>query len=221
VLPLGDNLVRDSVFIAAQNVGIYARGANDTLVENVSVFDTVVDAGIAGDQDLSEGAPCSANPKGCSITGRNVLSVGNTGKGMRVDTGVMTTWSLEDSDLYDNAGGNFPTSETPGDGSGNIRRSKSVAPTGMGTGTGKCMLWVPDGSNMKHAGAGGADVGANVLRRYRDGALTSERLWDATTGAFPCGATVAGVNDDPARTCIGVHRRLNVNTNGCAFPTGY
>ena len=35
------------------------------------------------------------------------------------------------------------------------------------------------------------------------------------------GATVAGVNDNPARTCIGVHQRLNVNTNGCAFPAGY
>ena len=93
--------------------------------------------------------------------------------------------------------------------------------TGMGTGTGKCMLWVPDGSNMKGAGAGGADIGANVLRRYRNGTLTSERLWDAATGRFPCGATVAGVNDNPARTCIGVHARLNVNTNGCAFPDGY
>jgi hypothetical protein len=74
---------------------------------------------------------------------------------------------------------------------------------------------------MKGAGAGGADIGANVLRRYRDGVLTSERLWDATTGAFPCGTTVAGVNDDPARTCIGVHERLHVNANGCAFPAGY
>jgi len=220
VLPLGDNVVRDSVFINAQNVGVYARGANDTLVENVSVFGTVVDAGIAGDQDLSEGAPCSANPKGCSIAARNVLSVGNTGKGMRVDTTVMTAWSLQDSNLYDNAGGNFPTSESPGDDSGNIRRSKSVAPSGMGTGTGKCMLWVPDGSNMKGAGAGG-DIGANVLRRYRDGVLTSERLWDGSTGAFPCGAIVAGVNDNAARACSGVHKRLNVNANGCGFPAGY
>jgi hypothetical protein len=221
VLPLGDNLVKDSVFIRAQNVGVFARGANDTVVENVSVFDTHADAGIAADEDLSEGAPCSANPKGCSITTRSVLSVGNAGKGMTVKTSVMKFWALQDSNLYDNAGGNFPTSETPGDESGSIRRSRSVAPSGMGTGTGKCMLWVPDASNMKGAGAGGSDIGATVLRRYRNGVLTSERLWDPTTGAFPCGPTVAGVNDNAARTCIGVHRRLNVNTNGCAFPAGY
>lgn len=51
--------------------------------------------------------------------------------------------------------------------------------------------------------------------------LTTEPLCHPATGAFPCGATVAGVNDDPGRTCSGVHRRLNVNTNGCAFPAGY
>ena len=219
VLPAGDNVIKDSVFIRAQNVGIYARGANDTLVENVSVFDTVVDAGIAGDEDLSEGAPCSSNPKGCSITARNVLAVGNAGKGVRVQTGVMQTWALQDSNLYDNAGGNFPSSEIPGDDAGSIRRSRSVAPSGMGSGS--CMLWVPNASNMKHAGANGRDIGANVLRRYRDGVLTSERLWDPTTGAFPCGAVVAGVNDDAERTCRGVHERLHVNAGGCAFPAGY
>jgi hypothetical protein len=74
---------------------------------------------------------------------------------------------------------------------------------------------------MKRAGADGRDIGATVLRRYRDGVLTTERLWDATTGAFPCGPVVAGVNDDAARSCVGVHRRLNVNANGCAFPAGY
>jgi hypothetical protein len=221
VLPAGHNLIKDSVFVRTQNVGVFARGVTDTVVENVSVFDTLVDAGVVGDQDLSEGAPCSANPEGCSITARNLLSVGNAGKGMYVDTGIMTGWSLTDSNLYGNAGGNFPTGETPGDDAGNIRRSQSTAPTGMGRGAGKCMLWVPDGSNMKGAGAGGADIGASVLRRYVDGVLTNERLWDPATGAFPCGATVAGVNDDPARSCIGVHARLNANTNGCSFPAGY
>ena len=59
------------------------------------------------------------------------------------------------------------------------------------------------------------------LYRYRDGAVTSEPLWNRTTGAFPCGATVAGVNDVAGRSCVDVHQRLNVNTNGCAFPASY
>src|SRR5262249_42624540 len=158
-------------------------------------------------------------PEGCSISAKNLLAMGNTGRGMSVDTSVMKSWSLTNSNLYNNGNGNFPTSENPGDDAGNIRQSEAVAPTGMGRGAGKCMLWVPDGSNMKGAGAGGADIGANVLHRYVDGVLTSQRLWNPTTGAFPCGATVAGVNDDPARSCVGVHTRLNVNTNGCSFPS--
>jgi hypothetical protein len=219
VLPAGHNLLKDDVFVGAANVGIYSRGSADTQVENVSVFNSAVDAGVAADEDLGEGAPCSANPEGCSISARNLLSVANAGQGMRVNTSVTKTWSLEYSNLFGNKGGNFPTGETPGDDAGNIRRSESVAPTGMGVG--QCLLWVPDGSNMKSAGMDGKDIGASVLRRYRDGVLTTERLWDRTTGAFPCGATVAGVNDTPARTCIGVHTRLNVNTNGCAFPASY
>src|SRR5205085_2753341 len=110
-----------------------ARGVNDTVVENVSVFGTKVDAGVIGDQDLSEGAPCSANPKGCSITARNLLSIGNAGRGMQVDTGILKSWSLVSSNLWGNNGG----------------------------------------------------------------------------------------NDDPSRSCSGVHTRLHVNTAGCRFPAGY
>src|SRR5262249_46585426 len=38
--------------------------------------------------------------------------------------------------------------------------------------------------------------------------------WCPATGAFPCGAVVAGVNDGPIR-CTNVHERLNVNAHGC------
>jgi hypothetical protein len=60
-----------------------------------------------------------------------------------------------------------------------------------------------------------------VLYRYVNGALTTQRLWGRTTGSFPCGAAVAGVNDGARPACRTVHRRLNVNTNGCRFPAGY
>jgi hypothetical protein len=219
VLPAGDNLVKDSVFVSTQNVGVFARGVNDTVVENVSVFGTRVDAGVIGDQDLSEGAPCSANPKGCSITARNLLSVGNNGRGMQVDTGILKSWSHTSSNLWSNAGGNFPTGETPGDDAGSIRKSESVQPTGMGAGG--CWVWVPDGSNMKGAGADGRDIGASVLRRYQDGVLTTQRLWDPSTGKFPCRTVVPGVNDDPSKSCSGVAARLHVNTPECRFPAGY
>jgi len=74
---------------------------------------------------------------------------------------------------------------------------------------------------MKRAGKNGADIGANVLYRYQDGVLTTQPLWDPVTGQFPCGAIVPGVNDLPGASCVDVHQRLNVNTNGCPFPAGY
>jgi hypothetical protein len=74
---------------------------------------------------------------------------------------------------------------------------------------------LPLGSPLRGAGAGGSDVGASVVDRYQDGLLTNEPLWNATTGAFPCGAVIPGVNDDPTQSCIGVNERLHVGAAGC------
>jgi hypothetical protein len=220
VLPAGDNTVRDSVFARTQNVGVFSRGAANTLLENVTIVGTGGD-GFAADEDWSEGAPCRANPDGCSVTARNVLSLGNRGKGARIDGDVVSSWTVEHSVFADNARGDYPDSENPGDASGNIRHSSSIKSTGIGLGTGKCLLWVPDSSPLKGAGKDGKDVGATVLYRYRDGRLTDEPLWDPRTGAFPCGARVTGVNDVAGSSCFDVHERLNVNVNGCAFPASY
>jgi hypothetical protein len=62
---------------------------------------------------------------------------------------------------------------------------------------------------------------ANVLYRYEYGVLTSKPLWDAKTGKFPCGAIVPGVNDIPGASCFDVHKRLNVQSNGCSLPSTY
>jgi uncharacterized protein YjbI with pentapeptide repeats len=86
---------------------------------------------------------------------------------------------------------------------------------------GGCLVYIPASSPMRGAGVGGADIGANVVMRYQDGVLGSERLWDAATGRFPCGATVAGINDAatfPSASCVTAHQRLNVGTGGCAIP---
>jgi hypothetical protein len=44
------------------------------------------------------------------------------------------------------------------------------------------------------------------------------RLWDPRTGQFPCGAVVAGLNDTPETSCIGVHERLHVDSADCPLP---
>jgi hypothetical protein len=64
----------------------------------------------------------------------------------------------------------------------------------------------------------GLDVGASVLYRSEAGVLGSVPLWDPTTGAFPCGAVVPGINDDPRESCTGAHERFRVGTAECPLP---
>jgi hypothetical protein len=88
---------------------------------------------------------------------------------------------------------------------------------------GGCMVYLPAGSPLIGAGAANS-VGANILYRYDHGTLSSsELLWNATTGAFPCGATAQNVNSDPLTGCMGLNlpKRLNVDTSGiggCPLP---
>jgi hypothetical protein len=85
---------------------------------------------------------------------------------------------------------------------------------------GTCRVEIPAGSPMKGAGTAGSDIGASIRYRYETGTLTTTPLWDPTTGSFPCGATLTGVNDEtgfPGGSCGEVHTRLGV-TAGCGRP---
>ena len=93
---------------------------------------------------------------------------------------------------------------------------------------GGCLVYVPAASPFKSAGgtpgadggATGPGMGANVVYEYVNGRLTQTKLWDQATGAFPCGATVTGLNDAPLAdvSCSGVAARLHVGAMGCAIP---
>ncbi|HEY0714254.1 MAG TPA: hypothetical protein VGF45_16350 [Polyangia bacterium] len=83
---------------------------------------------------------------------------------------------------------------------------------------GACLVYLPPGSPLRTAGAGAQAVGGEITRRHENGIATAQPLWDPVTGAFPCGAVVPGVNDDPGQSCIGVHQRLRVGTAGCPLP---
>ncbi|MEK6745887.1 MAG: hypothetical protein AABY33_02495 [Pseudomonadota bacterium] len=96
-------------------------------------------------------------------------------------------------------------------------RNAIVSNPNMGT----CYAWVPDDSPLKKRAAGKTDPGARILYRYNKGSLTSTPLWNRTTGKFPHGAIIAGVNDKAGTSAFDVHTRLNINTKGCLFPKGY
>jgi hypothetical protein len=86
---------------------------------------------------------------------------------------------------------------------------------------GGCLVFVPDGSPLKMQGQPGAGgSGANIVFQTVGGQLTTTKLWDQTTGQFPCGAVVAGLNDAALAdvSCMGVGARLHVGAMGCAIP---
>jgi hypothetical protein len=84
---------------------------------------------------------------------------------------------------------------------------------------GGCLVYLPKASPLHGAGSGTLDVGASVLHRYEGGVLMPNLpLWTPGTGAFPCGDSVGGVNDDPATSCLGVHTRLHVAAADCPLP---
>ncbi len=81
-----------------------------------------------------------------------------------------------------------------------------------------CVAYLGPQNPLRGAAGADGDVGANVVYRYVDGTLTHQQLWDPVTGAFPCGAIVSGINDDPSQSCSGVHERLSVGSAECALP---
>jgi hypothetical protein len=86
---------------------------------------------------------------------------------------------------------------------------------------GGCLVVVPDASPLKTQGPpGGPGLGANIVYQYVNGQLTTTKLWDQTTGQFPCGAIVPGLNDAALAdlSCMGVGARLHVGAMGCAIP---
>lgn len=135
-------------------------------------------------------------------------------------TGILPAgnkWTV-DHNISNANGTNYNPSSDPASADQTFSNNTSVAP-GYGTCKG---LWVPSGAPGKGAGTNGTDIGANILYRTVNGVLTTVPLWDKDTGEFPHGAfTQDGVNHVAGNSLYDIHERLNVNRNGCFFPTGY
>jgi hypothetical protein len=207
-----DNEVRDLVAIKNGGNGLYLRATINTQVRNATFFQN--NKGLVADE------PSVTSDLDSTFYATNALSFSNTQHGFQSIN--QFDWLINFSNSQGN-GTNYSPSENVSDKSGNIINSLSTVLSGMGTGTDQCITYVPEGSNMKNAGDGG-DIGANIIYRYENGTLTTIKLWDRSTGQFPCGATIAGLNDDAngstlsTQACINVHKRLNVGVNGCPIP---
>jgi hypothetical protein len=210
------NVFRDFLAVTPVGNGLHLRAAWDTVVENVTLYGSTDAAGLLVDGgDSAIGGTCGPdNRLGCGFTARNVLAVQNAGAGVAAEE--QQNWDVQHSNAV-GSDADWYVGEAFADTSGHVQQSISRDPGPIGLGQGECIAWIPAGSPMKGAGENGADIGANIVYRYENAVLTHTPLWDPTTGAFPCGAVVPGINDGP-RACRNLHERLNVNTNGCRLP---
>lgn len=192
--------------------GFFNRAGANTQVVNATFYAN------SGDGARADKFPTNLSTVSTFL--KNVLAFDNEGWGFNI-TG-QNSWSVEYSNAVNNSEGDYLNGGIINDTSGNVRFSTSTPPTKMGLGSGRCIVFVPEDSNMARKGKGGFDVGANILYAYENGVLNTEKkLWDTSVdnGRFiGCGAIVPGVNDVAGSSCFDVHKRLNVNTNGCALP---
>jgi hypothetical protein len=200
-----DTTIRDVVHVyigsAYTSWAIASRSALNTQMFNVTVIDHGYSAIGAFDQGTTGGGIVSFFCTNC-------LALNNNGIGISVATSTVDTWTVTNSNAFGNVTNYSPSSHA--------NYEPSDTPSAVDPQMGTCYLWQPDGSAAKTN-----NWGANILYRYVDGVLTTTPLWDPTTGEFPHGAIIAGVNDIAGQSLFDVHTRLNVNTGGCSFPASY
>jgi hypothetical protein len=200
------NVFENDVIIGSTS-GLLENSVKNAIARNITLYGNRTGLAASHFGSLADDAI-----PGTSFTATNVLSFNNSGAAFSVNTNTYpgTSWLVE----YSSTGGGGTSPST----SSQFQHMFNSAPTGMGLGANQCIVYVPSWSNMKGAGKNGADIGANIVYRYEDGILTDQKLWDQTTGQFPCGATVSGVNDIAGSSCFDVNKRLNVGVNGCPIP---
>lgn len=201
-----NSIIRDVAVIeyGSASSAIKCQDCVNATIDHVTVLGAGGATGISSN-DSTAGGTAAQN----SIFLTNIIVSGVTGSGLSI-TGH-NTWS-GDRITSNGNGTNFspalPSNWT----------NTSTASPDLGT----CKLWTPDGSANKGTGTGGSDRGATILYRYVDGILTTDPLWDLGTGEFPHGADdLDGTNSNSAISLKGFHARVNVNSGGCSFPSGF
>jgi hypothetical protein len=198
-----DTLIENMVVVGPSSMGIRSRGAKNTQCNHCMVLSTK--NGIAA--DTVAGEPGDGDYS--FFSNNSLVSGSSAGTGFAV-TSEIQTWTVNNSNSVNNMRDYTP-----------VQNSRFVDYKTVDPILGSCRVWIPDTSPMKKIGTNGKDIGANILYRYENGTLTKVPLWDRSTGEFPHGAIVDGVNDVAGQSLFDVHKRLNVNANGCSFPANY
>ncbi len=200
------NVFENFLVVTTRIVGIYGyslrfQTSQGILVDGVTVYGGERRA-IQGDSRCTAWGVHEGGKLNCDFHIKNGLFWNNNGA--ITVAGDYDNWIIEHSNFY--ATGNGWLEHT------NVRDIMQVKPSGstLGSGPGQTLVYIPEDSNMKGAGKDGADIGANILYRYQNGELTNKHLWHPTTGAFPHGAIVEGINDHEISLST-LHTRLGVS----------
>jgi hypothetical protein len=185
----------DNVIVGNGIRALWARGAQDLLVRNLSAHDSEVTIDRASDN------------AGLVRSTAMVSNVLVTGSGGGISVQDQSAWTVEYSNAFVDGSPFVPAQ------GGNFTTITTLDPV-----LGDCLAMIPRTSTMYRVGAGGADIGATIVDRYLNGVLTNEPLWASGTGMFPCGAVVQGYNDVatfPGAVCATTHERFHVGPGGC------
>ena len=205
-LQIGDSVIHQADLGISAGSHIAFTAVNNTVLGSGP---NAISRGIEGEIS-SESALYQS---GQSVSFTNTLVTHSIGSGFDVtgyEDDVEASWSVSHLNIFNNR-------DTPVA----LPAAVEAVVTQVDPELGGCIVYIPETSPMSGAGADGEDIGGNVLFRYQDGVLTDRTLWDVTTGAFPCGAIVPGVNDIAGKSCFDVHERLHVNSGGCSLPVWY
>jgi F5/8 type C domain len=203
------------------DTGIFIEGAKNTRCDNC----TFIGNSDYGLRISRSGVPDWVGDGQSTFYSYNSLFLNVSGTGIYLTDPHLVDWRIDYARYYGNG-----TDSSVGLSDSRITNSATIDPK-----LGSCKVWIPDNSPLKRGGKDlngdgiPDDIGANVLYRYENGVLQNgvggtpvKKLWDPTTGAWlAAGAIVPGVNDIASQSAFDVHKRLNVNVNGCSFPAGY
>lgn len=190
------NRLVDNVVLGNGIQALWARGAEDLLVRNLSALGGAVRIDRAGDN------------AGLSRSTAMVSNVLVTGSGDGIVVLDQDAWTVDHSNAFVDGSPFVPAQ------GGNFTNTTTLDPV-----LGDCLAMIPPTSSMYRVGAGGADIGASIAHRYLTGVLTNEPLWASASGMFPCGAIVPGINDVatfPDAVCATAHEQFHVGPGRCA-----
>ena len=222
-------LVRDNVSIGGID-GIKMRGSASAQVTNNTVYTTLGNSGIYYDDN--PGGGCKSSSVSATLTNNLVLAGANNAMGFNM---ASSGWTSQFARFWAGVfSGTTAFSPSSADGRWGGTASSATNPA-----LGSCSVYIPSGSPMQGAGAGGADIGATVLYKYEGGlqqvSSGPNQLWDPTqTGTRRmeakrasggnggwAGAIIAGVNDIAGSSLFDVNTRLGFVVGGCPNPPGY